>query len=210
MGASAGAAAPAIVAFIVAAQSAGIDSFFFTVGVLGSGAALARMVAAAVAATAAGLAVPSSKGISSQHVETSDADQRSFAAHMLDGLREAVTTSSDEVAPSVVLGFIITSGLVAALPPGGLALAAGLGGFKGRAAVLFLAMPLQFCEHAAVPLAAALQKAGATGGLAFSVLATLPGMNASSLGVVASVAGAVGAARVAAALWLSGVLGSFV
>ena len=38
---------------------------------------------------------------------------------------------------------------------GGLALAVALGGVKGRAAVLLLALPLQFCEHAAVPLAAA-------------------------------------------------------
>merc|ERR1712146_766157 len=121
-----------------------------------------------------------------------------------EGLKEAVTTSSDEVVPSVAFGFVMTSALTAFLPPGGLAGAAALGGFQGRAAVLLLALPLQFCEHAAVPLAAALRKAGASGGLAFSVLATMPSMNLTSYGVVASVAGAAGAVCVAIAVWVSG------
>lgn len=207
--ASAGAAAPAIVSFIVAAQSAGIDSLFFTLGVLGPFAAAARMFAAAVVATATGLAVPASKHIPEHSVKAA-LDDRSMLARTVEGLREAVTTSFDEVVPSVGFGFMVTSALVALLPPGGLALAAALGGLRGRAAVLLLALPLQFCEHAAVPLAAALQKAGASGGLAFAVLTTLPGMNLSSYGVVASVAGAAGAARVAAALWLTGLVGSFV
>jgi len=208
--AGAGASASAIVAFIVAAQSAGIDSLAFTIGVLGPSAGAARMLAAAAIAIVSGLAVQISMS-SPQHHKSVALDERGgLLPSLLGGLRESVTTSFDEVAPAVIFGFVLTSALTAFLPPGGLAAASALGGIQGRSAVLLLALPLQFCEHAAVPLAAALQKAGASGGLAFSVLATMPSMNMASYGVVASVAGPAGAVCVAAAVWLSGIACSFI
>merc|ERR1712129_500040 len=78
------------------------------------------------------------------------------------------------------------------------------------AAVLAAALPMQFCEHAAVPLSMALQNAGASGGLAFATLATMPAINMASLGVVAHLAGMAAAVRVACTLWLCGFVGSFI
>lgn len=53
--------------------------------------------------------------------------------------------------PSLLLGFSLTS-LISAAMPGGLA-AWATPGLLGRSAVTAMALPLQFCEHAAVPLA---------------------------------------------------------
>lgn len=206
--AGAGAAPSAIVSFIVAAQSAGIDSLFFTLGVLGPQAAAVRMIAAAVIAMVSGAATPRPKAIAAP--QRRKEDKRNALSRVKDGLKEAVTTSFDELVPSVGLGFALTAAITAFLPAGGLASASALGGAKGRAAVLLLAVPLQFCEHAAVPLAAALRKAGASGGLAFAVLATMPSMNLTSYGVVANVSGVFGAVRVAAAVWFSGFAVSFI
>ncbi|OLP89032.1 hypothetical protein AK812_SmicGene29552 [Symbiodinium microadriaticum] len=55
---NAGAGTATAVAFMVAAQAAGIDSLMFTIGVLGFRCALARLFAAGLVATAAGFAVP--------------------------------------------------------------------------------------------------------------------------------------------------------
>jgi uncharacterized membrane protein YraQ (UPF0718 family) len=51
-----GASPPAVVSFVTAAQSAGLDSLTFTLGILGAKLAAARMVGAAALAVAAGLA----------------------------------------------------------------------------------------------------------------------------------------------------------
>mmetsp|Transcript_5584 Transcript_5584/g.11362 ORF Transcript_5584/g.11362 Transcript_5584/m.11362 type:complete len:331 (+) Transcript_5584:344-1336(+) len=218
--AAAGAAAPAVVAYIVAAQSAGVDSLIFTLGVLGPKSAAARMAAAAAAAMVTGLAVPGgSSGLAAEacrgcgdkgcREEATKDPEPPARTRVLRGFWEAGTSTFDEVAPAVLFGFIVTAALVALMPQEGLGSAAALGGLGGRMVVLLLTLPLQFCEHAAVPLAIALQKAGASGGLAFAALATVPALNLASLGVVATLAGTVGAARAAAGLWLGGVAGSF-
>ena len=51
----------AVVAFLVAAQSAGLDSLLFTAGVLGPALALWRLLAAGLLAAGAGLAVPETR-----------------------------------------------------------------------------------------------------------------------------------------------------
>jgi uncharacterized membrane protein YraQ (UPF0718 family) len=66
-----------------------------------------------------------------------------------------LTDDFDEIAPSLMLGFSIASLFAALLPAGGLAQIALLGGLWGRASAIAVALPLQFCEHASVPLAVA-------------------------------------------------------
>ncbi|CAE8739085.1 unnamed protein product [Polarella glacialis] len=206
--AGAGAEPRATVAFTVAAQSAGVDSLLFTIGVLGPTAAAARMMAAGLLAVVAGLSLPASKpeaGCASFQPEKQD----SLAKRLSSGIRAAVTVDFDEVAPSLLFGFALTSILAVVLPAGGLARTALLGDVWGRAAVLALALPLQFCEHASVLLAAALQKAGASGGLSFAVLTTLPAVNAASGAVLLRIVGVTGAMRVMFAIWLTGFIGSY-
>ena len=69
------------------------------------------------------------------------------------GLRDAVTEGFDELLLPLLCGFAFASLLTAALP-GGLG-AAVLGGARGRAVMLALALPMQLCEHASVPVAVA-------------------------------------------------------
>lgn len=211
--AAAGAAAPAIIAFLVASQSAGLDSLLFTVGVLGPAAAAWRMLAAALVAIAAGLSAPvghrPEAAPSCAGKKEPAQQQGSLASRVCGGMHGALTTGFDEVAVSVTVGFALTAALTAVLPSGGLGLAAAFGGVGGRAAVLAAALPMQFCEHAAVPLAVALQNAGASGGLAFATLATMPSVNLAAFGVVAALAGPAAIPRVAISIWICGFAGSF-
>eukprot|EP00933_Yihiella_yeosuensis_P012237 TRINITY_DN12048_c0_g2_i1.p1 TRINITY_DN12048_c0_g2~~TRINITY_DN12048_c0_g2_i1.p1 ORF type:complete len:276 (-),score=44.24 TRINITY_DN12048_c0_g2_i1:281-991(-) len=124
-------------------------------------------------------------------------------------LWSAFTTDFEEVAPSLLLGFVATSALSAFTVEKTLATAAILKGMKGRLILLSLALPLQFCEHAAVPITAALQKAGASGGLAFAMLTTLPAINVGSAGVIIKIAGLYGATRVIGSIVVTGLALSY-
>lgn len=152
-----GASPGAAVAFIVSAQAAGIDSLLFTVGVLGLHVALARTVAAALLGMAAGLVVPCGRAVPYK-AATSESDACTMShgggfQAVKKSFQEALTQDFDEVAPSLLLGFGVTSLLTAMLPSGGLAQIALLGGIWGRASAIAVSIPLQFCEHASVPLA---------------------------------------------------------
>lgn len=207
--AGAGASPRAVVAFLVAAQSAGIDSLVFTFGVLGRNVAMARLLCAGVVALVAGAVTPGALA-GAPHAQKDAAEERgSLLGRLAAGFRAAATETFDELAPAVAIGFAVTSAVMSLLPPGGLAGVALLGGIPGRGAVLLLALPLSFCEHAAVPLAAALQRAGAGSGLSFAMLATLPGVNMATFGVIGGIAGKAAAARVAAVIWAAGLAGSY-
>lgn len=205
----AGAAPSAVVAFLVAAQSAGIDSLVFTFGVLGRNVALARLACAGVVALVAGAVTPGNLASKPNEQKESAEGGGSLPQRLASGFKSAATETFDELAPAVAIGFAVTSAVTSLLPPGGLARVALLGGIPGRGAVLALALPLSFCEHAAVPLAAALQRAGAGSGLSFAMLATLPGVNMATFGVIGGIAGKAGAARVAAVIWAAGLAGSY-
>eukprot|EP00438_Fugacium_kawagutii_P034873 Skav225569 [mRNA] locus=scaffold81:464620:465648:+ [translate_table: standard] len=153
---STGASPGAAVAFIVSAQAAGVDSLLFTVGLLGVNCAIARMFAAGLLGMAAGFVTPSraATSLSNQAASCSSShESHGCLQGIKSGLYEALTDDFDEVAPSLMLGFSLTALIAACLPPGGLAQVALLGGFWGRASAIALALPLQFCEHASVPLA---------------------------------------------------------
>jgi len=209
-----GASPGAAVAFIVSAQAAGIDSLLFTVGVLGLHVALARTVAAALLGMAAGLVVPCGRAVPYK-AATSESDACTMShgggfQAVKKSFQEALTQDFDEVAPSLLLGFGVTSLLTAMLPSGGLAQIALLGGIWGRASAIAVSIPLQFCEHASVPLAVALQKAGASGGLSFAVLAALPAINSASIAVVAQIGGLRAALQVLLMIWLCGIFLSYI
>lgn len=150
---STGATPGAAVAFIVSAQAAGVDSLLFTVGLLGVNCAIARMVAAGLLGMAAGFVTPSHATTPTNQAASCSKSSHGWLQGIKTGLQEALTDDFDEVALSLMLGFSLTALIAALLPPGGLAQVAVLGGFWGRASAIALALPLQFCEHASVPLA---------------------------------------------------------
>ena len=151
---AAGASPGTAVAFIVSAQAAGVDSLLFTIGILGIRCAIARTLAAGLLGMAAGFATPgaaSSQGMASTWSDSSG----SWLQRCKRSLVEAFTDDFDEIARPLILGFSLTSLTSTLFPTGGLAQMALLGGASGRALVLAGALPLQFCEHASVPLAIA-------------------------------------------------------
>jgi len=197
-----GAAVPAVVAFVTASQSAGIDSAFLTWGMLGPLACLCRLAAAALLAVAAGMASavadpgpparPSSPASASAPAKAALAAAAAAAARPWhQHLCNAVLVSADcliEVMPSVLLGIGTSAALMQATPSLKAAvtsLAVGRGGgaaaLAGRVAVLTFVLPLQLCEHATVALAAGIQKAGGSPGLAFAFLLVAPATNLATL-----------------------------
>ncbi|CAK9035462.1 UPF0718 protein YcgR, partial [Durusdinium trenchii] len=207
-----GAPCSAVVAFIVSSQAAGLDSLLFTMGVLGLRVALLRCGAALLLGIAAGSVVDGGgRGSLPDESRSQCSGQQSKSWTPLK-LWETFTEDFEEILGSVLLGFALTSLLTALLPAGGLGTVASVGGpfsLSARAAVLAVALPLQFCEHAAVPLAVALQKAGATGGLAFATLASLPAINSASLAFIAHIAGGRSALQVLLSVWLFGMVLSY-
>lgn len=59
-------------------------------------------------------------------------------------------------------------------------------------------------------IAKALQKAGASGGLSFAVLAALPAINSASIAVVAQIGGLRAALQVLLMIWLCGIFLSYI
>ena len=59
-------------------------------------------------------------------------------------------------------------------------------------------------------IAKALQKAGASGGLSFAVLAALPAINSASIAVVAQIGGVRAALQVLLMIWLCGIFLSYI
>lgn len=77
-------------------------------------------------------------------------------------------------------------------------------------ACLFTVLERHHCRFA-IPkcLPEALQKAGATGGLSFAVLASMPAINSASIAVVAKMAGFRAASQVLLVIWLGGIALSY-
>ena len=201
--ASTGVPLGAVVAFLTASQSAGLDSAAITWGMLGPTATVCRLGGAAVLATVAGFAVGAHRDASRGAIPAEKASRRkgaaaecgkageSFAFHR--ALGRASVSSFAEAFPPVLFGLVLSTSATHYLP----ALATPYFGLKTnsssssrapvgdslvvRMGVLAAAMPLQLCEHSSVALAAGVQKAGGGAGLAFALLLAAPAVNLPSL-----------------------------
>jgi len=183
----AGVAPRVVVAFLTAAQSAGLDSAMLTAGLLGFNIAGARLLGALVIAIAAGMATPSVplRPSSPSPVSISDESElkpRSCAGRVKD-LALGLFNLFDEVAGWLGLGIVVTSlcsvhtdvirKAAAELPVALLRLLVPLG-----------SLPLQLCEHGTVAFASALQSTGVSPGTAFAFLVVAPATNLASLAMV--------------------------
>ena len=199
----------AVVAFLTASQSAGLDSAAITWGLLGPAAALCRLGGAFLLAVAAGFAVA---GPAARSSKISTAAGAKAAAGAKGGLGAravgAILQSAADTFPPVLLGLALSAAVsrfVPALPNAPHELG-GADGLAARLAVLGAALPLQLCEHSTVTAAAAIQKAGGSAGVAFAFLLSAPATNLPSLLLLLSGAAA---ARVAAALTAAALLLSY-
>lgn len=212
----AGASPQAVVAFLTAAQSAGVDSAVITYGVLGAPVAVARLLSSLVLAVAAGLATPlgaaGTKAVSAPksaepRAATSPV-RRGFLGSAAHGVWHALTDTFDEVAGWVALGLVVTAAITVYAPEGG----AWLGKHAAaRVAVLTGTLPLQLCEHGTVTFAGALRRAGASGGTAFAFLISAPATNLATMALLLrrQPGGSLGVVRIASALVISGLAVSY-
>ena len=202
-----------VVAFLTASQSAGLDSAAITFGLLGPMAAICRLVGALILAIAAGTVLKSSNDTSSVKKEAGASNgQKASSSTSLTSvvskfIAELIDTAS-EIIPLVVIGLGISTAAVHFVPM----LTAPFDVMKDheivgklliRLGVLASALPLQLCEHTTAALAAGIQKAGGSSGLAFAFLLSAPAINIPSLLLLARTSGTasrLAAIKVAAAL----------
>ena len=181
----------AVVAFLTASQSAGLDSAAITWGLLGPSAALCRLAGALVLALAAGFAA-NSIGVAPLAGQAAATGKAVAAGNPLVTLLKAAVGSAADVYPMVLLGLGLSTAAAYWLPAleqthgtlGGSALGGPehwAQGLSARLLVLVSAMPLQLCEHTTVTLAAGIQRAGGPPGLAFAFLLSAPATNLPSL-----------------------------
>ena len=208
-----------VVAFLTASQSAGLDSAIITYGLLGPMAALCRLLGALILAVVAGTVLKSNtagtssakdkKGTSATNT-SANGGQLSFSGIVSKFVSELVDTAT-EIMPLVVIGLAISTGAVHAAPMLTAPFDAMksdeneniIGSFILRIGVLASALPLQLCEHTTAALAAGIEKAGGSAGLAFAFLLSAPATNLPSLLLLTRTSGRYGrftAIKVAMAL----------
>jgi len=192
----------AVVAFLTAAQSAGLDSAMITTGFLGFQAAGLRLLGALTLALAAGMATPVASRAKQTDAETPAPTQSSVTAKPggLLALGLSFLELFDEVVVWLTVGILATS-LVTMYSEQFAVGAALLPEAAMRVLVPLLSLPLQLCEHGTVAFAGALQKAGITTGTAFAFLISAPATNLASLSlVVRHGGGAFAVARIGTAM----------
>jgi hypothetical protein len=181
----------AVVAFLTASQSAGLDSAAITWGLLGPMAALCRLGGAVVLAIAAGMAVP--QGLTATHLHKSKVVEAVASKQSNVFVRLALTmvSTAADIFPMVLAGLTLSTLAVHRMPALTSMYEALQGAESGgsptdfnwwgpllvRFGVLVSAIPLQLCEHTTVTLAAGIQKAGGSPGLAFAFLLSAPAIN---------------------------------
>lgn len=177
------------VTFLTASQSAGLDSAAITLGLLGLPAMVGRLLGALLLAVAVGLACPASSFPTNALKVTQDMDKRKESAApptvSLSGWIAVCAETAREVCPSVLLGLGLSTAALHYLPSlidyENASTSWGVSSLAPRLLTLVSAVPLQLCEHTSVTLAAAIQKAGFSPGLAFAFLLSAPALNLPSL-----------------------------
>lgn len=177
----------AMLAFLLAAQSSGLDSAALTWGLLGARAALLRLVGSGLLAVAAGLAVGRTVSASSSR-STSKEDT---AMRQTRSLASAVASMCAELTPPLFVGVLLTQlahPLVRTVTvgwPSFFSAAATMSGpgssLAGRAIVVAIALPLQVCEHSVVTFARAIEKFGGSTGTAFAFMLVAPATNVATV-----------------------------
>lgn len=186
----------AVVAFVTASQSAGIDSMLITYGLLGPYAMVARLLGAGILATAAGFATPNlilkSQGESTKCCDDDHSGANKTNQNVVIRMASVLLATFEEVAPWVFLGVLATAACSVyfpASPPDYEKLLSSnnstaftlLSTIASRSMLLLATLPVQMCEHASVTFAVALQKLGASQGTAFAFLLSAPATNLATI-----------------------------
>jgi hypothetical protein len=206
----------AVVAFLTATQSAGLDSAAITWGLLGPAAALWRLVGAFVLAVAAGLAAPARVKAAGAAWRLGCGDRApprvgGGCSALLRTAFVAAAQSAADTFPPVLLGLLLSAGVTRFVPllPNAPHELGGASGLPARLALLAASVPLQLCEHSTVTAAATIQRMGSSVGLSFAFLLAAPATNLPSLLLLFRAAPRFAVARVSAALGAAALLLSY-
>jgi hypothetical protein len=199
-----GASREATIAFLISTPETGVDSIALTYGLLGPIMALARPLAAIVTGVVAGVlslfgpqvseepAGPLEQNAAPPHShEPPTRSQQARAPlyrRLLKAVRYGFVTLLDDLAFWLLLAFLVTGVLSAALPadffqrylPDG---------FLSLVVMAALGIPTYVCASASTPVAAAMIAKGLNPGAALVFMLTGPATNASTVGIVARLFG---------------------
>jgi uncharacterized membrane protein YraQ (UPF0718 family) len=209
----AGASRGATSAFLVSTPESGADSIALSFGVLNPVMAIARPLAAFVAAALAGLAqnrldaaeaaplVPAAtKPACSCCGTAAKAAAAPLRQRLLDGQRHAFGTLLPEMMHYYILGMVAAGGAMALLPEDALSRWLG-GGLPGMLAVGAIGVAMYTCASSSTPIAAALMAKGMSPGTALVFLLAAPATSLASLQAVRGMLGGRGLAAYLAAIF---------
>ncbi len=126
------------------------------------------------------------------HAASSRADSKrakSDASFLARAMRFGFVDMLDDLAPSLLLGLLLSGAIVAALPAGALENPIAHG-FAGYLVMLAIGIPIYVCAAASTPIAAALILKGLSPGAALVFLLAGPATNAASIVVLSRALGA--------------------
>eukprot|EP00658_Telonema_sp_P-2_P038502 TRINITY_DN27612_c0_g1_i1.p1 TRINITY_DN27612_c0_g1~~TRINITY_DN27612_c0_g1_i1.p1 ORF type:complete len:259 (-),score=45.72 TRINITY_DN27612_c0_g1_i1:359-1135(-) len=159
-------------------QSAGLDSAAITWGLLGPVATAWRLLGAVFIAVLAGMAASGqSSNNAAAATGTGAKKKQDQAPGLVRRVAGSATTTAREVFPSILAGLVLSTVATRVLPSASSLQPSVFGALIGRLAVIGSSLPLQLCEHSTVTLAAGIQKAGGSAGLAFAFLLSAPATN---------------------------------
>ncbi|MFT7677011.1 MAG: uncharacterized membrane protein YraQ (UPF0718 family) [Planctomycetota bacterium] len=190
----AGASRGATASFLVATPETGLDSVGATWAMLDPVMTLARPLAAIGSAIFTGLAVDA---VAHEEEPQAGPEHEEHEEHvhaapegppLKRALRYAFVDLLDDLAPALVIGFLV-SGLLLLLLPDDLFSTTVAPGWPTYLVLLVTGMPLYVCATATTPVAAALIMKGVSPGAAMVLLLAGPATNLATLGVVRKLLG---------------------
>lgn len=188
----AGAGRGATASFLVATPETGVDSVGATWAMLDPVMTLARPLAAIGSAILTGLAVDAVAPAEEEPPPEPEHEEHEHAAPegppLKRAMRFAFVDLLDDLAPALVIGFLV-SGLLLLWLPDDLFSTTVAPGWQTYLVLLITGMPLYVCATATTPVAAALIMKGVSPGAAMVLLLAGPATNLATLGVVRKLLG---------------------
>lgn len=199
-----GASTGAVVAFLISTPETGIDSILLTYGYLGPAMMIARPVAAVLTALVAGVltlltsrsradsepqTAAEQEELEARHETPEAAPQETSLTERLDrALRHGFVEIFDELAPWLILAFVLSALLDSCLGPDSLTRLLPYP-ILGMLAAALAGIPTYVCASGSTPVAATLIAKGLSPGAGLVYMLTGPATNLTTLAVVARLFG---------------------
>ena len=186
-----GATPAAVVAFLTAAQSAGVDSAAITVGMLGWQTAGLRLLGAIALSVGAGMAIGRTARSATKLKDTGSVSSRAMIGRTWYERIVAAWRVMDSIWVVLFAGIVVSVLVQEYFGASELYSVGGESDLMSRLGVIVGSLPFQLCEHGVVSFAATLEKSGASQGTAHAFLLTAPATNLATMGAVLTSVGGV-------------------